>query len=101
MDWKAKLSSRKLWAAVAGVVIGVAVIFGVDEGLVSTIAGALTSVVSLVAYIITEGKVDAEAVANTIGVVKDAVEELADAEDGSLEFLPEDDSEEAPVADGE
>lgn len=88
MDWKAKLSSRKLWAAVAGVVIGVAVIFGVDEGLVSTISGALTSVVSLIAYIITEGKIDAAAVTNTVVTVADAIEDIQNATDDPIAFDP-------------
>lgn len=60
VDWKRKLSSRKLWAAVAGVVAGLAMVFGLDEGTISNVAGAVVSAASLVAYIITEGKVDAE-----------------------------------------
>ena len=63
---KRKLSSRKLWAAVAGVVTGLAMVFGLDESVISTVSGAVVSVVSLVTYIITEGKVDAAGVKNTI-----------------------------------
>ena len=58
IDWKRKLSSRKLWAAVAGIVTGLAMVFGLDEGTMSSVAGAVVSVSSVVAYIITEGKVD-------------------------------------------
>ncbi len=65
VDWKRKLSSRKLWAAVAGVVAGLAMVFGLDEGTISNVAGAVVSAASLVAYIITEGKVDAEGVKYT------------------------------------
>lgn len=76
IDWKRKLSSRKLWAAVAGIVTGLAMVFGLDEGTISSVAGAVVSVASVVAYIITEGKVDAEGVKNAVEGVQDAVEKV-------------------------
>jgi phage shock protein PspC (stress-responsive transcriptional regulator) len=69
-----KLSSRKLWAAVAGLVAGLAMVFGLDADIISTVSGAVVTVASVVAYIITEGRVDAEA-------VKKAVESVQDAKD--------------------
>ena len=74
IDWKRKLSSRKLWAAVAGIVTGLAMVFGLDEGTISNVAGAVVSVASVVAYIITEGKVDAESVKNAVEDVQEGVE---------------------------
>lgn len=71
---KRKLSSRKLWAAIAGVVTGLAMVFGLDENVITDVAGAVVSVASLITYIITEGKVDAAAVKNTVDDVQDAVE---------------------------
>lgn len=68
VDWKRKLSSRKLWAAVAGVVAGLAMVFGLDSGYISDVAGAVVSVASLVTYIVTEGKVDAAAAGKGAGV---------------------------------
>ena len=65
IDWKRKLSSRKLWAAAAGIVAGLAMVFKLDESTISSIAGAVVSVASVVSYIITEGKVDAENVKKT------------------------------------
>lgn len=62
IDWKRKLSSRKLWAAVAGIATGLAMVFGLDEGTMTSMAGAVVAASSAVAYIITEGKVDAESV---------------------------------------
>ena len=62
IDWKRKLSSRKLWAAAAGVVTGLAMVFGLDESTISSVAGAVVSVASVATYIITEGKVDTESV---------------------------------------
>ncbi len=76
IDWKRKLSSRKLWAAVAGIVTGLAMVFGLDEGTISSVAGAVVSVASVLAYIITEGKVDAEGIKKAVENVQDAAEEL-------------------------
>lgn len=59
---KRKLSSRKLWAAVAGLAAGLAMVFGLDEEIISTVAGAVVSAASVAAYILAEGKVDAAAV---------------------------------------
>ncbi len=71
---KQKLGSRKLWAAVAGVVTGLAMVFGLDESIVSTVAGAVTAIMSLVTYIVTEGRIDAAR-------VKDAAEAVGKAKD--------------------
>lgn len=57
-DWKRKLSSRKFWAAVSGVVISVMIIFGADSGSQERIAGAITSAGVLVTYILAEGGTD-------------------------------------------
>lgn len=70
IDWKHKLSSRKLWAAAAGIVTGLAMVFRLDEDTISSIAGAVVSVASVVTYIITEGKVDAENVKKTAAEVE-------------------------------
>lgn len=77
---KRKLSSRKLWAAIAGVITGLAMVFGLDENVISTVSGAVVSVVSLVTYIIAEGKVDAAAVKNTTQNVQNAVDVVKESE---------------------
>jgi len=71
---KRKLSSRKLWAAVAGVVTGLAMVFGLEENVITSVAGAVVSVASVITYIITEGWVDAAAVKNAVEDVQEAVE---------------------------
>lgn len=73
---KRKLSSRKLWAAIAGVVMGIAMVFGLDENVINTMSGAVVAVGSIVAYIAAEGKVDAAHVKNAVEKVQDAVEAL-------------------------
>lgn len=57
-----KLKSRKLWAAVVGVITGLAMVFGLDKGTIADVAGAVTAAASIVAYILGEAKVDAAAV---------------------------------------
>ena len=77
---KRKLSSRKLWAAFAGVITGLAMVFGLDETVISTVAGAVVSVASLMTYISTEGKIDAAAVKDAVDDVKDVVDIVEDIE---------------------
>ncbi len=55
-----KLSSRKMWAAVCGLVVGLAAAFGIAENDFAQIAGVVTSAVSVVSYIFGESAVDAK-----------------------------------------
>lgn len=57
---KQKLSSRKLWAAIIGVVVGLAAAFGIEGSEYAEVAGIVTSAVSVISYIFAEGKVDTE-----------------------------------------
>lgn len=66
MNWKQKLTSRKWWAAVAGVVISVMVLLNVDSVQAERITALITAISSLVAYTLAEGFIDAAAV-NTAG----------------------------------
>lgn len=61
IDWKRKLSSRKLWAALVGVIVGIAAAFGITENEYAQVAGVVGSVVSIVSYIFGEAKIDAAA----------------------------------------
>ena len=54
-----KFGSRKFLAALAGIVVGIALAFGSSEDTVRTVTGAVTSVISAVAYILAEAQVDA------------------------------------------
>lgn len=56
-----KLKSRKLWAAMVGVVVGLAAAFGIESSEYTQIAGIVTSAASVVAYIFGEAKIDAAA----------------------------------------
>ena len=58
MNWQQKLSSRKLWAALAGVIVGRVVAFGGDGESIQQVAGSVMSVVSAIIYILAEAGVD-------------------------------------------
>ena len=73
-----KLKSRKLWLSIAGVATGIALAFGVDASDIQTIAGAVTTVLSVAVYVVMEGKVDAEAVKQAIIGIEGAVEVIED-----------------------
>lgn len=75
-----KLSSRKLWMAIAGIATGVAMAFGTDATEIGTVAGAVTALISAVTYIIVEGKVDAEGVKTTIIEVQEAIDVIKDGD---------------------
>ena len=61
IDWKRKLTSRKLWLAVAGMISGLVVAFFNDAETAETIAGCVMSAGSVIAYIVGEGLTDAAA----------------------------------------
>jgi len=61
MNLKSKLTSRKLWMAIAGLVVGVLALFDVDANTTSQISGVIMALGSVVAYIVGEGFVDASA----------------------------------------
>ena len=54
IDWKRKLTSRKLWIAVAGFVTGLIALF-TGTG---TVEGCIMALGSVVAYIVGEGLTD-------------------------------------------
>lgn len=54
-----KLTSRKLWISLIGVIVGLATAFGINENEYAQIAGVVTSAVSVVAYVFGESSVDA------------------------------------------
>lgn len=63
INWKQKLTSRKLWVTIIGIIIGVAMSFGVGESdygeIAGKVAGAITAISSIIGYIYGESKVDA------------------------------------------
>ena len=76
-----KLMSRKLWMAIVGVATGIAMALGVDSTEITSVAGGVVALISCVTYIITEGKIDAEGVKNTIIEIQEAVDTIQDGDD--------------------
>lgn len=65
IDWKRKLSSRKLWAAVAGFVSMLIVAFGVAEDSAERIAAIIMAGADVLGYVVAEGLTDAAAANKT------------------------------------
>ncbi len=58
IDWMKKLSSRKFWAMITGVVISVLVAFEVGQEEITKITGILSSISVLIVYILAETSID-------------------------------------------
>jgi hypothetical protein len=58
IDWKRKLTSRKLWVAVAGFVTGLMIYMGHTEAEASQVAALILSGASVIAYCVGEGLAD-------------------------------------------
>lgn len=63
IDWKRKLTSRKLWMAIAGFVAGVIAATG-DKETAVTVSGLIMQGAAVVAYIIGEGLADSSTTEN-------------------------------------
>ncbi len=64
IDWKRKLTSRKLWVAAAGFVAGLILAFGGADSTAETVTGCIMAGASVVGYILGEGLTDAAALKN-------------------------------------
>lgn len=64
MNWKKKLTSRKLWLAVAAFVSGLIVAFGGEESTANTVAGVILQGAAVLGYLLAEGLADAAGAAN-------------------------------------
>lgn len=61
-----KLTSRKLWIALCGLIAGIAAAFGIESNEYAQIAGVVTSAISVVSYIFGEAEID-KARASSVG----------------------------------
>lgn len=59
IDWKRKLTSRKLWVAVTGFVSGIMIFRGASESDAAQVAALIMSGASVVGYLVGEGLADA------------------------------------------
>ena len=58
MDWKRKLSSRKLWVAVAALVSGMMLALGQSEDRAKLVSGVILQLASVLGYLFAEGLTD-------------------------------------------
>ena len=65
---------KKFLTALLGILLGFSVIFGIDQGEVSTVAGAFVSAFSVVGYLIAEGKIDVERIKAAAEQVNEVLE---------------------------
>lgn len=78
-----KLLSRKFIAAVAGFAVGAGMALGgLDGNIIASCAGAAMSCISVGAYIITEGRIDAAAVKAALENVQEAGEAIINSDKG-------------------
>ena len=61
IDWKRKLTSRKLWMAIVAFVTPLLLAFGLAENEVTQITAIIMAGADVLAYILAEGLVDAQA----------------------------------------
>ena len=59
INWIQKLTSRKLWMAVAAFVSGLILAFGGDENTAQTVSGCILQGAAVIGYLLAEGLVDA------------------------------------------
>lgn len=72
IDWKTKLTSRKLWFAVADFVgMLLLVVFGVAEETIEKVVSLIMAGAGALGYIIAEGLVDSKAATETIIIPDD------------------------------
>lgn len=62
IDWKKKLTSRKLWISIAELAAGLILAFNGGENVAQTVSGVIMSLAAVVAYTVGEGLVDTAAV---------------------------------------
>lgn len=59
IDWKKKLTSRKLWVAICSLVTNLIIAFGGTEQVAVQVTAIIMAGAAVIAYIIGEGLVDA------------------------------------------
>ena len=59
IDWKRKLTSRKLWVAIAGMIAGLIIAFGGNSDTAETVSGCIMSTAAVVGYMVGECRADA------------------------------------------
>ena len=62
IDWARKLTSRKLWMALAAFISGLIMAFGGGESMAQTVSGCILQGAAVLGYLLAEGLTDASSV---------------------------------------
>ena len=73
IDWKRKLTSRKLWVAIIALVTDLIIAFGGTAETAEKVAGIIMAGATVIAYIIAEGLVDKSFNESVITIPDEAV----------------------------
>lgn len=73
---KQKLTSRKFWASLAGLVCGIIGMIGVNDNIIGIVSFAILGIGSIIAYVVTEGKIDSDSVKSTIELISQVVDKI-------------------------
>lgn len=84
-----KFTSRKFIMSLVGVIVGILGMFGCSDNTTAIVAFAALEILSILAYIIAEGRVDAAAVKNITDVVNMLVDMITQANNGQNVVVPE------------
>jgi hypothetical protein len=80
IDWKTKLTSRKMWFAIAEFIgMLLLVVFGVAEETIEKVVALIMAGAGALGYIIAEGLVDAKAASDTV-ILPGIAEEISKEE---------------------
>ena len=66
INWKQKLTSRKFWAAITGFVTAILVAFKVPDLTIEQVVAIISASATLIAYIVSEGMVDAARIGSEV-----------------------------------
>lgn len=75
IDWKRKLTSRKLWAAVAAFVSGLIMAFKGNPTTAETVGGVILQFGAVVGYVLAEGLVDAASAGAETNVTVNSIDD--------------------------
>ena len=85
---KEKFTSRKFILSLVGVIVGICGMIGFNDNTVAIISFAALEVLSIVAYIIMEGRIDANAVKNIAEIITDLADMITQAQNGETVTEP-------------
>ena len=84
-----KFTSRKFIMSLVGVIVGILGIVGANDNVVAIVAFAALEILSILAYIIMEGHVDAKAVQSAVDAVNALLDMIAQMNNGESVTTPE------------